>query len=164
MGGFLDCACEFDECVACGGIVLLGRGLYCRDHHEDQGCVCKIASKPLHPPFRDPTMATAPSGARKQLKPERYSMVPWKQMDKVARVYGYGAEKYDDPYNYLDGYPWSWSIDAAFRHLAAFADGEDCCPDSKHEHAASVVFHMLNLLGYMDDHRDLDDRPSARKT
>lgn len=109
--------------------------------------------------------ATDPdTGAQKGRKPERYSLIPPEAMAAVARVYGKGAEKYDD-HNWRKGYPWTWSIDALERHLKAFIAGEDIDEDGE-PHLAHVVWHCLTLMTFAKEHPEKDDRfhPSPKDT
>lgn len=100
----------------------------------------------------DPT-----TGAQKGRKPERYDLIPFEALDEVARVYGMGAEKYDD-WNWAKGFAWSLSIGAAFRHMASYAAGEDLDPESGLPHPAHAVFHMLALITFRQHDLGTDDR------
>lgn len=100
---------------------------------------------------------TASSGGQKGIKNERYDLIPWASMDKVARVYGYGAKKYQDR-NWEKGYPWGWSIGATLRHIALFVQGEDNDLESGLPHLAHATFHLLSLMRFMDAKREFDDR------
>ena len=97
------------------------------------------------------------TGGQKGVKPERFGLLPWRALGKVARVFGFGAKKYE-AHNWRKGYAWSMSIDALQRHLAAFFDGEDLDPESGEPHLAHAAFHVLVLLTFMEEHPELDDR------
>lgn len=97
------------------------------------------------------------TGGEKGRKPQRFELIPMGAMGKVAEVYGFGASKYAD-HNWRRGYDWSLSLGAAFRHMAAFLEGEDLDPESGLPHPAHAVFHMLALLTFMVEHPELDDR------
>ena len=100
------------------------------------------------------------TGGAKGRKPERYELIPYEALAEVARVYAFGAAKYDD-HNWRKGYNWSLSFGAAMRHLTAFWSGEDFDPESGLPHLAHAGFHVLALLTFMREHRQLDDRPST---
>lgn len=100
---------------------------------------------------------TSESGGQKGRKPERLSLLPTKGLWAIGRVFGFGANKYDD-HNWRKGYPWSWSLDAAMRHLTAFIDGEDNDPESGESHIAHLGFHVLVLLEWLETARGNDDR------
>jgi hypothetical protein len=108
--------------------------------------------------LQEERITNAETGGEKGRKPERYDLIPWAAMDDVARVYAMGAAKYDD-HNWRKGYAWSLSIGAAFRHLSAFAAGEDTDAESGESHLAHAAFHLLALLTFRDEHPELDDRP-----
>lgn len=98
------------------------------------------------------------TGGQKGTKPERYSLLPTGPLAEVARVYHYGAGKYDD-HNWRKGYAWSLSFDALQRHAQTFWGGETRDPESGLHHLAHAVFHCLTLIEWDHTHRELDDRP-----
>lgn len=102
---------------------------------------------------------TSSTGGQKGKKPQAYDLIPWDAMDHVAEVYGFGASKYAD-HNWRKKYAWSLSIASAFRHMAAFARGEDRDPESGLPHPAHAVFHMFALLAWFEDPdaQQFDDR------
>lgn len=97
------------------------------------------------------------TGGEKGVKPARFDLLPVGPLTKVATLYGKGASKYDD-HNWRRGYEWSKSYAAMMRHATQFWGGEDLDPDTQLPHLASVVFHALALMEYMEHHRDFDDR------
>lgn len=88
---------------------------------------------------------TSPTGGQKGQKPERHSLIPGHALDEVARVYAFGAEKYDD-HNWRKGYAWSLSMDAMLRHANALKKGEWLDAESGLPHMAHAAFHCLSLL------------------
>lgn len=99
------------------------------------------------------------TGGEKGQKAEQYSLIPTEALAHVARVYAYGAAKYDRD-NWRKGYAWHLSYDAMQRHLNAFWGGEDLDPESGLPHLAHAVFHCMALLVYTgsDQYKDKDDR------
>lgn len=97
------------------------------------------------------------TGGEKGVKPARFDLLPVGPLTKVATLYGKGASKYDD-HNWRRGYEWSKSYAAMMRHATQFWGGEDLDPDTQLPHLASVVFHALALMEYMEHHRNFDDR------
>lgn len=99
------------------------------------------------------------TGGQKGQKPEQYSLLPVQALAQVARVYSYGAEKYDRN-NWRKGYAWHLSYDAMQRHLHAFWGGEDLDPESGLPHLAHAMFHALTLLTFLSDpkYASKDDR------
>lgn len=100
---------------------------------------------------------TSSTGGEKGTKPERYDLIPVEAMAKVAQLYGRGAEKYA-AHNWRRGYEWSKSYAALQRHSNAFWSGEDLDPEMQLPHLASVVFHALTLMTFMEEQPDFDDR------
>lgn len=101
---------------------------------------------------------TSSTGGQKGTKPERYSLLPWDELDEVARLYHFGSTKYDD-HNWTKGYPWHLSFDSLLRHARAFWLGESTDPETGCHHLSSVVFHALALMYFEKHHKDFDDRP-----
>jgi len=87
------------------------------------------------------------TGGQKGQKPERYSLIPAEALAEVARVYGFGASKYEDN-NWRKGYAWSLSLDALGRHIEAFRMGQSQDPESGLHHLAHAVFHLMTLMTF----------------
>jgi hypothetical protein len=102
------------------------------------------------------------TGASKASKLARYDLVPWEALDKIAEVYGMGAQKYADR-NWEKGYDWGLSLAALVRHVSLFAQGEDLDEESGLPHLAHAGWHCMALLTFMDHHRDLDNRSQLGK-
>jgi len=100
------------------------------------------------------------TGGQKGSKIARYDLIPWAQMQEVAKLYGKGAEKYDD-HNWRKGFNWSLSEASLMRHYTAFMEGEsiDDGPEGTGcHHLASVVWHALTLMYFEQHYPELDDR------
>jgi hypothetical protein len=97
------------------------------------------------------------TGGQKGIKAERYDLIPHEALTAVAKVYGYGAEKYSEN-NWRKGYPYSWSFGALCRHIWAFWRGEDVDPESKLPHLAHATFHCFTLLTFWQKELGTDDR------
>lgn len=97
------------------------------------------------------------TGGEKNVKPEKFSLIPTQALAKVAEHYGVGAEKYA-AHQWRQGYEWSKSYDALQRHANAFWAGEDNDSETGTPHMAAVAFHALTLLTFMDEHPNHDDR------
>lgn len=90
------------------------------------------------------------------------SLIPHRQLMRVAERYGKGAEQYEAR-NWEKGYNWSWSYDALQRHLAAFwgyQQNDTSDAETEHDHLAAAAFHVLALMEFLDAHQEFDDRPS----
>lgn len=97
------------------------------------------------------------TGGEKNVKPEKFSLIPVEALAKVAEHYGVGAKKYS-AHQWRKGYEWSKSYDALQRHATSFWAGEDNDTETGTPHMAAVAFHALTLLTFMDEQRDHDDR------
>jgi len=93
------------------------------------------------------------------LKKTRLSLVPPASLLYQALAMEDGARKYG-PYNWrANKVIATIYVDAAMRHLLAWADGEELAPDSQKPHLA----HALACLGIIVDAKEtgnlIDDRP-----
>ena len=105
---------------------------------------------------------TSSTGGQKGVKPERFGLLPTEGLNAIARVFGFGAQKYDD-HNWRKGYEWSKSYDALMRHMTAFWGGETIDPESGLPHLAHAGFHIMVLLTWLETQgegpsNDFDDR------
>lgn len=100
------------------------------------------------------------TGGAKGGKPERFDLLPWPELAEVARLYGAGANKYDDR-NWEKGYELSLSFAALMRHLTLFWGREEIDPETGGHHLASVVFHALAMMRFTNGAypAELDNRP-----
>lgn len=98
------------------------------------------------------------TGGQKEVKLAQLGALDPSALMEVAKVAGFGATKYDR-YNFLKGYPYSWSYDALQRHLHAFWAREDKDPESGLSHAAHACWHCLCLLAFQLRGIGTDDRP-----
>lgn len=97
------------------------------------------------------------TGGQKGQKLERYDLIPFAALDELARVYGMGAQKYDDD-NYLNGYRYRLSLGALLRHVAAWGKGEDRDPESGLHHLAHAAWHCFALQMFQRHDLGTDDR------
>lgn len=79
---------------------------------------------------------------------------------EVAKVAGFGATKYAR-FNYLKGYDWSLSYDAAERHGLLHQAGEDRDPESGRLHAAHAAWHWMTQVSFLLRDIGTDDRPGG---
>lgn len=87
----------------------------------------------------------------------RMSLINRRANIEEAKVLGFGEVKYD-AWNWSKGMKWSRVLDAALRHIAAFADGEDVDPESGISHLAHARCCLGFLIDYEESHPELDDR------
>jgi len=77
---------------------------------------------------------------------------------QLARVAGMGANKYA-PFNYLQGYAWSLSLNQLMRHALLFWAGEDTDSESGLPHMAHAAWAALALVSFAERGIGTDDRP-----
>lgn len=112
---------------------------------------------------KEEVRTTSTTGGEKGTKPERYDLIPVGALAKVAALYGRGAAKYA-AHNWRKGYEWSKSYAALQRHATQFWNGEDNDPEMDLPHMASVAFHALALLTFMEEQPGFDDRYKPEAT
>ncbi len=103
------------------------------------------------------------TGGEKGSKLPQLFWAPPDALLELAKVYGYGAEKYA-PNNFRKGYNWSLSYNSLLRHVLASEAGEDIDPESGLLHLAQACWHALTLIQFYFDKEsgaqpeELDDR------
>lgn len=78
-------------------------------------------------------------------------------LEEISKVLQFGANKYSAN-NWRRGFIWSRTLDAAMRHLHAFADGEDLDPESGLSHLAHLGCNIMFMLEFQKTHPEMDDR------
>jgi hypothetical protein len=102
---------------------------------------------------------TSPTGAVKHSAQKfKYSLIPHRPYEELAKLYTYGANKYS-PRNWEKGFAWSDMIDALERHLVAFKSGEFNDKESGCKHMASVAFYAFGLMEFEHTHPELNNLP-----
>lgn len=94
---------------------------------------------------------------KKETKRECLSVLDPYAIQQIARVGKFGAEKYD-AHNYRKGGPASYLLDAAYRHIMAWQQGEDIDPDSGESHLAHGAWNLCALMSWNNDGVLEDDR------
>lgn len=97
------------------------------------------------------------SGTKHDINKIPMTLTPRALTEGVAKVMAFGASKYGRD-NYKQGFKYTRILDAALRHITAYADGEDKDPESglSHlEHAAASIGMLLECqrLGTAEDDR-----------
>lgn len=91
---------------------------------------------------------------------DRWSMA--EALAFLGDIYGFGANKYSRD-NYLAGYPYSWTIDAFWRHLLLDVRGEELDGESGRPHLLHCAWHMLALREFVLRGVGTDDRLWVRR-
>jgi hypothetical protein len=84
-------------------------------------------------------------------------LLPFEALIEVSKVLAFGAKKYS-PWNWFNGMKHSRLIGAAFRHLAAYQQGEDNDEESGLSHLAHATCCILFLLSMRIFGKGEDDR------
>lgn len=85
------------------------------------------------------------------------SWIPRRANEEEAKVLASGAAKYAR-WNWAEGMAWSRLLDAAMRHIGAYADGENLDGETGLSHLAHARCCLGFLLDYEVEHPELDDR------
>lgn len=139
------------------------------DVPELVAALCKVEepSPPTLRSVREPAgevrITDPKTGGQKGRKPERFDLLPFDALEELARVYGFGAQKYEDD-NWLRGYRWRLSLGALLRHVARWAIGEDQDRETGCHHLAHAAWHCLTLITFQMRSLGTDDRGKAERT
>jgi hypothetical protein len=106
---------------------------------------------------RDEEIVTSTTGGRKADKLAKLGAIDPLALLTLAEVAGMGAQKYS-AFNYLNGYDWSLSMNAAQRHALLFWNGEDIDPESGLPHPAHLAWHGLCMTSFLLRGLGTDDR------
>lgn len=139
--------------IVCGNKVIHGKHLWTAPY-ADGPILCPGI---LYIDKEEVRITDPVTGGQKGMKPERYSLIPTDPLAELARVYGYGADKYE-PNNWRKGYAYSLSLDALYRHIAAFRSGEAIDPESGRHHLGHAAFHLMTLMEFDRLGLGTDDR------
>lgn len=85
------------------------------------------------------------------------SLISYESLIGEARALEYGAGKYGKN-NYKLGMDWSRLLDAAMRHISAFAHGESNDPESSLSHLFHAKASLGMLIYYVENELGKDDR------
>lgn len=97
------------------------------------------------------------SGVKFDTGKPRLGLIPRSALEAEATVLGFGADKYG-VYNWRKGMDWMRLVDAALRHIYAFADGETFDPESGEHHLAHARCCLGFLIEYERSHPEGDNR------
>lgn len=87
----------------------------------------------------------------------RFDLIPPYATKQLARVFTFGAQKYDDN-NWMKGFDWSRLMASFERHYQDFKSGIDIDDDSGLYHLAHCMANGFMLLEHYRLHPNLDDR------
>jgi hypothetical protein len=101
------------------------------------------------------------TGAMKELKADRYDLIPPEALEFLAKIYGKSCKDHGGKYdarNWEKGYAWGKSFRALIGHAFAAWRGEWLDPESGLPHFAHAAWHCLTLITYHDHKLGTDDR------
>jgi len=89
----------------------------------------------------------------------RMDLLPSKALDGIAKIFTFGAKKYND-YNYKngEGLDWSRPYAALMRHMIAWNDGEDLDQESGKSHLYHAGCCIMMLIDLVDSNIGNDKR------
>ena len=105
--------------------------------------ICKLAK--TESPFEQGSHTSI--GTKLDSNKPRWSLLPFVSLIEIVRVLEFGAKKYSEN-NWQKVTPPSRYLDAAFRHLAAYASGEKNDPESGLHHLAHAGCCIVFLLWF----------------
>ncbi len=127
--------------------------------------LARLRAEPVEPPTDDipglkhlgvsPVPATG--GVKHDAGKPRMSLIPRAALEAEAAVMGFGATKYGVA-QWKNGFDYSRLLDAALRHIVAFADGEDNDAESNINHLAHARANLAMLLHQVQHGTGKDDR------
>jgi|TARA_B110000908_G_C10267011_1_gene465197 hypothetical protein len=88
-------------------------------------------------------------------------LIPSDQLNAIAEVLGFGANKYGRNNWRDDGATTSWSrtYSSIQRHLTSWNNNEDLDPESGNTHLAHACTQLIILMQHIaDGHDNMDDR------
>jgi len=85
------------------------------------------------------------------------SLLPNDALVEISRVLDAGKNKYS-AWNWAEGFEWSRLLDATYRHLGAWKEGEDLDPETGLSHAAHAACNLMFLITHQKRNLGTDDR------
>ena len=82
----------------------------------------------------------------------RWSLLPMQEVEDIVKVLTTGAKKYSDG-NWMHVRPTSRYIDALYRHLSAWLDGEANDQEDGHSHLAHATCNLLFLMWFDNNNK-----------
>lgn len=102
-------------------------------------------------------MAGVKAGVKHDQGKPPITLISRRAIEEEAKVMAFGLKKYG-AHNWRAGMAWSRNLDAAMRHILAYADGENVDPETGISHLAHARCCLAFVLEYEKTHPKLDDR------
>lgn len=77
---------------------------------------------------------------RDSRKPTRFDLLPWRELKRLAIVYGRGAQKYK-PRNWEKGIKMDRYLQSTMNHITDWLEGKD-----DEDHLGQAMFNLLGLM------------------
>ena len=87
----------------------------------------------------------------------RMDLIPPEGLFEIAKVFTYGADKYDD-WNWCKGLRWGRTVAASLRHIFQWIGGEDDDKETGLSHLAHAGCCMMMLISMIERGAGDDDR------
>ena len=95
------------------------------------------------------------AGVKNDCGKARWDLVPWREMEEVVHVLGFGADKYGaDNWKHVPGARERYFA-AAMRHLVAWKQGEELDAESGLPHLAHATTCLLFLSHFNQGVKDV---------
>lgn len=101
------------------------------------------------------------TGGMKGQKIERFDLIPAAAHAELAKVFGKGAEKYEDD-NWRKGYSWRLSLGALERHLSEWKRGISLDEETGCHHLMHAAWHCYVLFTFEWEGLGTDDIPERQ--
>lgn len=86
-----------------------------------------------------------------------WSLVDMESLEPLVQAMMFGAAKYEAD-NWRKGTPIKTSLSCLFRHIIAFANGEDNAQDSGVSHLGHAMANLKFMIHDLREHPELDNR------
>lgn len=87
----------------------------------------------------------------------RLSLIPKEALFELGKALTHGEQRYGT-HNYREGIKISYLLDAAFRHLSQFNEGENIDEQSQTNHLGNVMANCAMALYMLNNMSSFDDR------
>jgi hypothetical protein len=89
-----------------------------------------------------------------------FALIPPEALTEIAKVFGFGADKYGINNWREDGDHTSWlrTYSSIQRHLNAWHAGEDLDPESGSSHLTHAATQLIILMIHQMEHPEVDNR------
>jgi len=129
------------------------------DKYFDEEGVFDLVDLPNFPWDHDKNIKKMKKAIKNDNGKTRMDLLPPKALDGIAKIFTFGAKKYND-YNYKNGKGLDWCrpYAALMRHMIAWNDGEDIDQESGESHLYHAGCCIMMLIDLVDSEIGKDTR------